>query len=191
MWKDIPGWENYYEINENGLVRNKLNGNFIIGDTNNVGYRRVNLQNINHDPHIQRFFVHRLVAQLFVDNPYNFPVVNHINGDKTDNRAINLEFTTQRYNNIHRMIYSMQGVDINPKIIQFNDGTEILFITKKEIQEYFHIPKQTVDKLLSYDIKTMNRFNIKNIFRYVSTYDKCLTTIENQEMTRNGFPVNE
>ena len=41
MWKDIPNWESYYEINENGEVRNKITGNYIKGDINNAGYYRV------------------------------------------------------------------------------------------------------------------------------------------------------
>ena len=41
MWKDIPNWETYYEINDNGEVRNKLTGNYLKGDINNAGYYRV------------------------------------------------------------------------------------------------------------------------------------------------------
>ena len=45
MWKDIKGWESYYEVNEYGEVRNKLNQKLIIGDCNNIGYQRVTLFN--------------------------------------------------------------------------------------------------------------------------------------------------
>ena len=82
MWKDIPNWEIYYEINENGEVRNKLTGNYIKGDINNAEYYRVCLY---HKSKRQRFFRHRLVAQLFIPNPNNYTEVNHIDGDKSHN----------------------------------------------------------------------------------------------------------
>ena len=43
-------------------------------------------------------FVHRIVAQTFIENPYGYPQVNHKNEDKADNRAENLEWCTPRYN---------------------------------------------------------------------------------------------
>lgn len=79
MWKDIPTREDVYEINENGDVRNKITGNLIKGDINNAGYYRVCLYK---KPRKQRYFRHKLVAELFIPNPDNYKEVNHIDGNK-------------------------------------------------------------------------------------------------------------
>lgn len=44
------------------------------------------------------YYVHRLVAETFIENPNNFPVVDHINRERDDNRDFNLRFTTQKQN---------------------------------------------------------------------------------------------
>ena len=94
MWKTIPDWENY-EVNEYGEVRNKSTQKLIIGDINNAGYQRVCLYN---SPAKKRFFRHRLVAELFLENPNEDQEVNHIDGNKNNNHISNLEWSSRASN---------------------------------------------------------------------------------------------
>lgn len=61
------------------------------------GYMRVYMRN-NITNKRKDEYVHRLVATYFVPNPYNKPIVNHINCDRSDNRASNLEWVTTKEN---------------------------------------------------------------------------------------------
>lgn len=99
-WRDIEGYEGRYQVSNYGRIKS-----FIVDKGNRIkilrfvsdkdGYNKISLYNKGKSYPI---FVHRLEAQTFLLNPNNYPVVNHINGIKSDNRINNLEWCTIQYN---------------------------------------------------------------------------------------------
>ena len=68
----------------------------------NLGYLAVG---IKIDGKIKTFKAHRVIALTWCDNPDNKPTVNHINGIKTDNRAVNLEWMTLSVVNWFQIVF--------------------------------------------------------------------------------------
>ena len=93
--KSIPGYEGLYQVTSDGDVLSVRHGKPLRAEPNTCGYLRVGLHK---NGRVKRVFVHRIVAELFVENPDNESVVNHINADITDNRADNLEWCSQKDN---------------------------------------------------------------------------------------------
>ena len=106
IWKDVQGYEGQYQVSNLGRVksikRKLANGRTVTEKILNSsskkktqdGYLMVALAG-------KTFRVNRLVATAFVPNSDNKPVVNHIDGDKENNKADNLEWATISENMLH------------------------------------------------------------------------------------------
>lgn len=106
-WKDISGYEGLYQVSDMGRVKSICshvrlqNGELmkkkphILKPQNRCGYRCVNLFK---DGSIHTVNIHRLVAESFLPNPHNYPVVNHKDENKTNNNVGNLEWCSHAYN---------------------------------------------------------------------------------------------
>lgn len=105
-WLPIPGYEGLYIISDRGRARNinKARGTrvlrFMKPSRGNSGYYIFNLRR---DGVTRSFTVHRLVARTFLGEGFPGAFVNHINADKLDNRAVNLEWVTPQENREHAM----------------------------------------------------------------------------------------
>lgn len=84
------------EVTESGDVFIKATGKEITPKNNGNGYLRIYIPKIK-----KRFLLHRLVATAYVPNPDNKPQVNHIDGNKHNNSANNLEWCTSQENVSH------------------------------------------------------------------------------------------
>lgn len=97
IWKDIPGYEGLYQVSNLGNVKSLYNNRLLKLCWRNTKkeYKAVYLSKKTK----KTFFVHRLVAIAFIPNPDNKPCVDHINGDRLDNRVDNLKWVTNKENN--------------------------------------------------------------------------------------------
>lgn len=119
IWKHINGYEQFYMISNLGRVKSIAYVHEIGRDqgrkrkiiqrekilkpwNNGNGYLVVSLNDGNKR---KNRYVHRLVAEHFIDNPNNAPVINHIDYDKNNNRVDNLEWVTQKENTHHSSIH--------------------------------------------------------------------------------------
>lgn len=111
IWKDIAGYEGLYQVSNEGRVKSlarvviRNNGQklpikerILKPAFNGRGYLIVDLCDGGKKKH---FKVHRLVCQAFHENPDNKPCVNHLDENKINNYASNLEWCTYEENNNH------------------------------------------------------------------------------------------
>ena len=128
IWKDIPNYEGLYQVSNLGRVKslgNKSNHNksIIMKLTyTKKGYLQVRFcKNYKKTTHR----VHRLVAETFIDNPNNYKEVNHINGNKSDNRVCNLEFCNASMNSQHAWDNNLRTRRIGKKILESKKSKSI------------------------------------------------------------------
>jgi hypothetical protein len=95
IWKDIKGYEGLYQVSNFGNIRNKRTNKIKIPYKCKNGYMYVSLYKNNKS---KNKLIHRLVAETFFKNKNNYTDVNHIDGNKLNNKIENLEFCTRSYN---------------------------------------------------------------------------------------------
>ncbi len=99
-WKSVNGFANY-EISRCGRVRNATTERMLKTTTNAGDYQVINLtKNGKSKTH----YVHRLVAEAFVDNPAEKRCVDHIDGDRKNNNCENLRYATHSENSMNQRI---------------------------------------------------------------------------------------
>ena len=135
IWKDIKGYEGLYQVSNFGNIKSLARKNTFycvlrkeylerpvkerILKTNdkNAKYKQVHLLK---NGVVKVYLVHRLVAQEFIPNPNDLPQVNHIDGNKYNNRIDNLEWCTASENNKHAFRIGLKEIYNKTKVNQYD-----------------------------------------------------------------------
>jgi len=171
IWKDIEGWEDKYQVSNLGRIKS-LARRFKRGDglTVNVeekilktmitkdGYERAKLNLMGGS---KKYSVHRLVANAFIPNLENKPQVNHIDGNKLNNKVENLEWCTAKENVNH--ITKLGTHSRMHKVRIYNDKEDLIFTTKKHASFYLGFKYDAIGRAIKLGWKEINGYKIELI----------------------------
>jgi len=175
IWKDIIGYEGYYEVSNLGNVRsldrlvNKPNktsyirkGKLCNQSKSNLGYMTVGftVNNVKTNK-----YVHRLVAEAFILNINNKPQVNHIDCDKENNDVNNLEWCTNSENHIHATKNGLNKLHLH-RVAYSGEENGRSLLNKEQVLEI----KQ---KYIPY------KYSAKKLSKEYNVSESCITHILN------------
>lgn len=119
-WKEIKNYEGYYQISNFGRVKSldrivsgcdgksiPHKGRILKPLDDGRGYHHIFL---NKNGKYKVCKIHRLVGEYFIDNPFNKPYINHIDGIKTNNHQDNLEWVTASENQLHAIKTKLRNI---------------------------------------------------------------------------------
>lgn len=123
-WRDVEGYEGFYQISNRGRVRRLMSQG-----SDKDGYKTITFTK---NGRRTTYRVHRLVAQTFISNPRGVFQVNHKNGIKSDNRVENLEWVTNSENQLHsHRILGNKSVPHDGKRVKCVE-TGVIYLSVKE-----------------------------------------------------------
>lgn len=133
IWKDVAGYEGLYKVSDFGRVKScfravkgypgtiRVHEERILSQTKGVITKRY--PNPQYSVELwkfgkrQRIAVGRVVAMAFIPNPGNYPQVNHIDGDRSNNCTGNLEWCTASENNYHAYATGLTSSGMSKAVI--------------------------------------------------------------------------
>ena len=150
IWKDIPNFESHYQVSNFGNIRSIKNGKIrILKPTfNHEGYPMITLCKNNKK---KNYKMQRFIANAFIPNPENKPATNHINGIKSDIRAVNLEWCTNKENIVHafRIGLMHNSIGENSNFAKLNEFQvrvirKCVDLTRFELAKIFNISADNI-----------------------------------------------
>ena len=125
IWCPIKGYEGIYEVSDKGRVKS-------------IGYGKERILKLLRTPkgyllvslwkngEMKNYRIHRLVAQTFIPNPDNLPMVNHKDENKTNNYVQNLEWCTNKYNSNYGTRNKRISEKLSKSVLQFTKDGELV-----------------------------------------------------------------
>ena len=144
-WMDVKGYEGFYKVSNMGrilsLKRRTTNEHIMKQHISKDGYWQVCLCKNNN---VITHRVHRLVAEAFVPNPLNYPVINHKDENKLNNQYDNLEWCTVKQNTRYKDMHIRRMAYRKKPIIAEKDGVEKLYSCSGDVAKALGIARGNV-----------------------------------------------
>lgn len=136
----LKNGKNTYVVYENGDIVNVRTNRLLKPLSKGNNYKRVSIYGVG------KFYIHRILANAFIPNPDNLPIVNHIDGDRTNNSLENLEWCTYSENTknaikrgTHNMLWLINGLEIIRYMRNSYSDDEISKITGVDIDKIMKV----------------------------------------------------
>lgn len=207
IWKSMSEFDNEYEVSNLGRFRSvdrviirkgsqaRIKGRIIKGQQDAYGYVTMTIKK-------KQVKAHRLVAKYFVENPLNKNQVNHKNGIKNDNRAVNLEWCSHEENMKHLYLTMpfehknskqkrMEREDLIRKLTQFVESKTIedvknSWVSAKNILDVLCVKYNKINIPMFYDEWQASEKYNKHLEEVIKVYER-----KDKQATETSIAYNE